>query len=56
MSKYYQFINNKNMKKFEEPIVKVVKFKAMDVIATSGDTSYMSTGEVVSKGYTLDFQ
>lgn len=26
------------MKKFEEPIVKVVKFKAMDVIATSGDT------------------
>lgn len=27
------------MKKFEEPIVKVVKFKAMDVIATSGDTS-----------------
>lgn len=39
------------MKKFEEPIVKVVKFKAMDVIATSGDTPLTGTYNLESATY-----
>jgi len=43
------------MKKFEEPIVKVVTLKAMDVIATSGQV-VKSAGESVTQSYTVDWK